>query len=188
MIRHLLIAIFLLLQVFAVAQKTMKAPISIIKSNSFSDSLIINRQVKSVYFNFLGDVSFISLNYEQLKFIKPYLFISGKIGLGYNEPLQICFSGDCTFPEPPGFITVPHHLTINIGKKKHFFEAGIGGTYVHGEEVKKYFVYPVIGYRVQPLKKKKVMFRLFFNIQAFNSLEDYPFLNIPVGYSIGICF
>ena len=58
-IHHLFIVIFFLLQIFAVAQTPGKTPISIVQPNSFSDSLVINRPVKSAYFNFYGDVSFI---------------------------------------------------------------------------------------------------------------------------------
>lgn len=163
-------------------------------TNSFSSlgqrkaTVIQTRPLNNIYINIFGDVSLVSVNYERIKIISPYFFLSGNIGVGHQSELQICFFWDCTFPESKKFITFPHHLTLNFGKKKHFLEAGLGGTYVYGITQKKYFIYPLIGYRIQPLKSKKAIFRLYFNTSAFNSFEENVYLNIPAGISIGISF
>lgn len=163
-------------------------------TNSFSSSgqskatVIQSRPLNNIYVNIFGDVSLVSVNYERIKIISPYFFLSGNIGVGHQSEIQICFFGDCTFPESQKFITFPHHLTANVGKKRHFLEVGLGGTYVYGKTQKKYFIFPLIGYRIQPLKSKKAIFRLYFNTSAFNSFEENVYLNIPVGLSIGICF
>ena len=82
---------------------------------------------------------------------------------------------------------MPHHFTANLGKKQNFFEIGLGGTIVVGElqwqgRPKHYFLYPIIGYRVQPLKSKKMIFRFYTNL----FFPEEAIILSPIGLSFGL--
>ena len=90
-----------------------------------------SRPLNSIYINLLGDASIISFNYERIFLINKTFFISSKLGLGYNEQFQLCIWGPCSAPER--YLTIPHHISLNIGNGRHFFEIGIGGSFKIGE-------------------------------------------------------
>jgi hypothetical protein len=144
------------------------------------------RPINNIDLNICGDASIISLNYERLFLIKQFFFITGKLGIGYNEEFKVCAFGPCSPPEK--YITIPHHITGNLGKGRHFFEFGIGGTIINGITNQHYWLYPIVGYRLQPLKSNKVNFKIFGSIpfSGLNSVEDIFF--IPFGLSLGISF
>ena len=65
------------------------------KSISFAqnqDDIIENRPLKGFYFNFLGDASLVSVNFERLSIANPKTILSTKVGVGYNEEFNICFA------------------------------------------------------------------------------------------------
>lgn len=144
------------------------------------------RPLNSIQVNLLGDASIISINYDKQFLISPTFILSSKFGLGYNEEFQICIFGPCSSP-PEKYLTIPHHITGNIGKGKHFFEFGLGGTIISGNTNQNYFLYPIVGYRVLPLNSNKVNFRVFGQI-PFSGLETEDILFIPFGLSLGISF
>jgi hypothetical protein len=148
------------------------------------------RPKNNIYANFGGDASIVSINYERLLLINPHFFLSGKVGVGYNTefdmPIKI---GGVELSNktktPPQFITSTHHITANYGERKWFFEFGLGGTVVGGNTDMKYLLYPIAGFRLQPLKSKKVNLRAF----ACPPLGKYRYTEIwfvPVGISVGV--
>lgn len=90
------------------------------------EKMVDSRPLNSVYLNFFGDASFISLNYERQFLVSKTFIISSKVGLGYNEEFQFLCFPLCLSNEK--YLTVPHHITANLGKERHFFEFGFGGT------------------------------------------------------------
>ena len=143
------------------------------------------RPLNSIQINLLGDASIISINYDIQFLISSTFILSGKVGLGYNQELELCFSGSC--PSPKNFTTLPHHITGNIGKGRHFFEFGIGGTVIVGNTKQIYFLYPMIGYRILPLNSGKLNFRIFGQI-PFSGLGADDILFVPFGLSVGRSF
>lgn len=145
--------------------------------------LVDSRPKNGLYLNFLGDGSALSVNYERLFFLRQDFIISGKLGLGFNEEFQMCLGGCNSVPEQ--FTTIPHHVTGNYGKGKHFFEFGFGATYASSIATRYYLVYPMIGYRLLPLMTNKLSFRIFGQI-PFSGLESTSFIFSPIGLSLGV--
>lgn len=149
----------------------------------------IRRPTNNIYLNLLGDASIFSINYEKLFLIDKGFALSSKIGLGYNQADPVCISFGSPCPAPPKFLTIPLHISGNLGKGKRMFEIGVGGTFFTGNENKKMKLYPIVGYRLQPIESKKFTFRIFTNL--FNPAEFFNYDNIllsPVGISLGISF
>lgn len=149
------------------------------------EKMVDSRPLNSVYLNFFGDASFISLNYERQFLVSKTFIISSKVGLGYNEEFQFLCFPLCLSNEK--YLTVPHHITANLGKERHFFEFGFGGTNVIGNESQPYFFYPIVGYRFLPVRSGKFNFRAFVKI-PFSELESDNIIFIPLGLSFGISF
>lgn len=143
------------------------------------------RPFNNIYINLLGDASVISVNYERLFFVNPTFALSGKLGLGYNQEFNLCVFGSCG-PER-SYLTIPHHITGNLGKGRHFFEFGLGGTVIVGNTAQQYLLYPIIGYRLQPLKSNRVNFRIFGQV-PFSGLNPEDMIFVPLGVSVGISF
>jgi hypothetical protein len=112
-------------------------------------------------------------------------FLTAKLGLGYNEEDQWCLFGGCDPPEK--YLTIPHHVSGNYGKGRHFFEFGVGGTIINGETSQNYLVYPFAGYRLQPFISNKFIFRAFACI-PFTGLDTEDILFVPFGLCFGISF
>ncbi len=144
------------------------------------------RPTKSLNLSLLGDVSLISINFEKLLIVKPTFILSSKLGFGFNEEFQICAFGPCSSP-PQKYLTIPHHVTANFGKGKSFFELGLGGTIIKGNKSQPYMLYPIIGYRIVPLRLNRANFRAFGQIPFWNN-ESNDIMFFPIGISFGICF
>lgn len=144
----------------------------------------IDRPRNNISLNIAGDASIISVQYERVFFIKSTLFVTGKIGFGYNEEMEWCFWG-CDPPEK--FFTITHHITGNLGKGRHFLELGLGGTILNGSTTQKYLVYPILGYRLHPLNFNKANFRIFGQY-PFSGIPDELGYFSPIGLSVGISF
>jgi len=143
------------------------------------------RPTNNINLNLFGDASIISLNYERLFLINQNFFITGKLGIGWNQDFQLCLFGTC---QPTKYyLTMPHHITGNLGKGRHFLEFGLGGTIINGKTNQHYLLYPIVGYRLQPLKSNKVVFRIFGSI-PFTGLEAENILFVPFGLSLGVRF
>jgi hypothetical protein len=156
----------------------------------------IGRPRNSVHLNFLGNASILSLNFERLYLINTTTFLSFNLGVGYNKNNvlgnTLYFMG--TTPPPlERVLTIPHSITLNIGKRKHFFEGGLGGSTFLGNSNSNYFLFPIIGYRRQPLESALFNFRVFLNIplnggDELNGWDESSFLFSPLGLSVGLCF
>jgi hypothetical protein len=70
--------------------------------------------MNSINLDLAGEFSIFSIDYERLFFISPDFFLSGEFGFGYNQKFRICLWGPCT-SKPDNYITIPHHITANIG-------------------------------------------------------------------------
>ncbi|MBT34180.1 MAG: hypothetical protein CMO01_31335 [Thalassobius sp.] len=154
------------------------------------DELIDERPLNSISLNLLGDASLISINYERQFIINPSFILSSKLGAGFNKEFQLnlCFSGSCPNPPSPDtFFTIPHHITGNIGKERHFFEFGLGGTNIVGNTSQPYLFYPIIGYRLLPEEADNINFRIFLQI-PFSGLDTDKIVFSPLGLNFGISF
>lgn len=135
--------------------------------------------------NLWGDISIISIGYERLFFTSPTSFLAGKVGIGYSEELQLCLFGPCT-SVPEKYFTFTHHFSFNFGNGKHFFEAGVGGTYANGINKNFYFLYPLAGYRLQPLHRV-VGFRIYMNI-PLSGIHNADIPISPIGANLLVNF
>jgi hypothetical protein len=145
------------------------------------------RPLNNVTLNFIGDASLVSINYERQFLVTPNFIISSRIGIGHYGEFSLCSSLIlCTTP-PAQYLTIPHHITGNLGKGKHFFEFGFGGVVIDGNTPQPYIFYPVIGYRILPLLSKEISFRLFVHI-PFSGIEVDGIFFIPAGISVGLTF
>lgn len=145
------------------------------------------RPPNNVYFNFIGgDGSVISTNYERLFLIRSKYFLEGGLGLGFNKIDDISDSEgnpDLQFK----YLTLPHHITMNFGKIKSFFEIGLGGIGIFGDMNQNYYLYPIIGYRFHSLESNKLNFRVYAGY-PFYGWENMDIWWIPVGVSLGVGF
>jgi hypothetical protein len=161
-------------------------------SGSFSDKLmgqapeIIDtaddkRPAEYISLSIIGDVSFFAINYDNFMFISPKFYLSGKFGLGFTTNFSLS-------PNVPTYkyLTIPHHITGNLGRKKNFFEFGLGGTIIAGNISQHFFYYPIIGYRRQPVEKRKLNFRVWIYYPFVMNTNDLLFA--PYGLSIGTSF
>lgn len=130
----------------------------------------------------VGEAGGITVNYERLFPIKEGLFLSAKVGLGYNRDLSV-FYGKLM---PKGFLTMPHHLTVNIGKGPGYFEVGVGAAQIYNYSPKSYFVHPIVGYRLQPFGGDLFM-RLFTAI-PLKGAPDRQVVVVPIGIAVGTNF
>jgi hypothetical protein len=153
-------------------------------AEKYSDSSIV-RPYNSVSINMFGDGSILSAGFERLFEQKTNFFLSGKIGIGFTQEFRICVWGPCD--KPKNFLTLPHQITANFGKGRHFLEMGAGGTFIVGDIAQHYQVYPILGYRYQPLKPNKFNFRIFGSLPLIK-MKSENILFIPVGFSLGYCF
>jgi hypothetical protein len=155
-----------------------------------------DRPLNNISLNLLGDASIISINYEKQYLVGKSYVLSTKFGLGYNQEFCISFgNGSCSPVED--YLTIPHHFTANIGKRRSFFEFGLGGTILSGETSEPYILYGIIGYRFLPFHSNKFNFRIYLQPPIpIKELEkpvdnDFPHPDIryfPVGVSAGISF
>ncbi|MHC1706677.1 MAG: hypothetical protein AB9842_04035 [Bacteroidales bacterium] len=153
----------------------------------------INRPANNINLNTLGaNLTIISINYERLFLKKSGSFLSASMGVGYNQEVDIFEPG-----YKPSYLTFPLHITMNLGKRKKFFEVGMGGTVFFGDElpdnrnevVQHFFWYPIVGYRLQPLQSNRLNFRVYGSFPPsfiLNDWETFTFWWFPVGVSLGI--
>jgi len=160
------------------------------------------KPLSNIFLSSIGaDISLYSINYERLFLAKPKSFFTGGLGIGYNK--IAVFTESFILPSIDSYgnyLTIPHHITINIGKRKSRFELGIGGTAVIGNNApEKYYLYPIIGYRLHPLITNKANFRVYttYPIECIENMlnilhgaghENWGLWWFPIGVSIGIAF
>jgi hypothetical protein len=143
------------------------------------------RPPNSIYMNLFGDASIFSINYERLFFNNRKFFLAGNAGIGYSESLDLPITST-------SLLSIPMHITgnVNISGKRQFLEFGFGGTLLYYQNFKfwDYSIYPLIGYRWQPLKSGKFTFRIFVSYPLTDKIDIDSYWFSPVGMSIGFAF
>ena len=143
------------------------------------------RPKNNVYLNLSGDASVFSMNYERLFISNSKFFLTGKLGIGLGQNLPI--------GRLDTYLTIPQHITGNIGSGISYFELGFGASLINGAGNTYYIAYPIIGYRIQPRNSNNVIFRVFANIPigSYDSLMDPTgdgLIFLPIGISVGGSF
>ena len=141
--------------------------------------------VKGINVNLLGNASIASISYERNYIVKEKLTVAGSLGLGFNTEYRFCFGG-CSSPSNK-YLTIPHFITGNLGKKKEFFEFGVGGTFLFGKGDIQYLPFPIIGYRLQSLQHNNSYFRFMLSVPFYGWGKTEVFFS-PVGISMGKSF
>lgn len=144
------------------------------------------RPLNTIALNLYGDASVLSIRYERLFPVSNWIFITGNTGIGFDEP-TLGYTMGYNTPPDQYMVTFPHQVTCNIGGGRHFFEFGLGGSFLFQESDTQYFLYPVAGYRMQPLRSDRLNIRLF-GVVPFSGTGDEKMIINPVGVSIGFCF
>ena len=90
----------------------------------------------------LGDGARFSFNYERLFIIDSNLIISGKVGFGVTQDMSICLFGSCTTPTQ--YNVLSHHVTANMGRERHFFETGVGGSLITNDGLNEKYLLSLI--------------------------------------------
>jgi hypothetical protein len=137
-----------------------------------------------VTISLLGNGSNVSLNYERLFPINNYLFISGRLGAGYGR--QLTLNSDSIVM--PLYLTIPAHVTINLGKGRHFSEIGMGSTLTIGNVNPHYLYYVIFGYKFYPLKPYNISIKIFGNLLLNNKDDFRSIYFVPFGISLGYTF
>jgi hypothetical protein len=164
-------------------------------SNVFSQQIEIKQVLNNHYLNFFGDASTASYNYERLVRINPHFLLTGKIGIGWRREDE-----SYILPAANHYLTMPYHVTANLGGGRHFFELGLGMTsdlahrIIKGSSGNFYnytFKYSIVGYRFQPFRSDKTTFRIYFHHEFGRRKPEYPgsyYSMIPIGISFGKSF
>jgi hypothetical protein len=143
------------------------------------------RPRNNVNLNLFGDASIFSLNYERLFLDNRKFFLAGKAGIGYSQSLGLPVS-------TTSLLSIPLHITgnVNISGKRQFLEFGFGSTLMFYQDFTfwDYSIYPLIGYRWQPVKPGRVTFRIFVSYPLTDKIDKYNYWFSPVGMSIGFAF
>ena len=141
------------------------------------------RPRNNINLNLFGDASIISVYYERISVSNRKFFLTSKIGVGYSESWGLPAKNTSLY-------SLPLHITGNYGAKKHYLEFGLGGTLLFYENLKfwDYSIFPMIGYRLQPLKKDKVTLRIYASYPLTDKIDIKNYWFFPLGFSIGFCF
>jgi len=145
-----------------------------------------NRPLNSINLNLMGRGSNVAVSYERILPV-TFLILSADIGAGYGKELELATDTSETSYKPR-YLTLPHHITINIGKGRNFVEIGLGGTASIGNVFPHYLFYPIIGYRFQPLTSGNMKARIFFNYVPGDHGDFRNIYFIPFGICLGYCF
>lgn len=162
----------------------MSFAVNIAMAQNDTTDILPERPVNIISFSFLGDASFFSGDYQMLFHQRESFFMTAKIGLGYDENFDFDFftpSVDLTF------LTIPHHISANLGKGRFYFECGLGGTLFFGGDMTRYYIYPIAGLRIHPLQNKGLSLRIFTHFMSQWEEEDSPGM-FPFGISAGFAF
>lgn len=165
------------------------------------ESEIRLRPTNGVYFDLFGGGSIFSANYEKLFLSREKSFFTFKVGAGYTRGKSDAnigvtnheidagigvfdYSSTKDYSAPTNHLSLPAHLSLNIGKGKHFFEFGIHYTYYVPAKSVIHTYGPMFGYRFQPTQSGKAIFRFYINLPMVNFTEIHWYS--PVGISFGL--
>lgn len=156
--------------------------LSFVISTMAQTKKIEKRPYRSLNASVLCDASLFAVNYERIYEIGPRMLLSTRMGLGYNEEFLIWNTQKAN-----EYTTLPHAVTFNFGKRRSFFEIGMGGTIIAGVTSQHYILYPIISYRILPLNFKRLNMRVSVQIPTVGwETEDIFFF--PIGLSIGYSY
>jgi hypothetical protein len=149
------------------------------------DSLshILHNRKNGVMVGFLGNAPLFSLNFHRqlLQFKNQQGQYTGfmEVAVGIGLEPDIAFFGGTTKWYP----TLPHSLTFNFGKNKHYLEIGYGGMLENKRLISynNYLITPIIGWRYKA--SKGFMFRFHFSpwLHTTNEGIDNVTKMIPMG-------
>lgn len=165
--------------------------ISMLSINTFSQEIKFfnQRPDRNLTLGIGGDGGVISIHHEKLNIISYNLILATELGLGATQDVSI------TNPNHY-YLSIPFNISACFGKRMHLFEAGLGST-IHlriNDPFYEFCIYPILGYRLQPVKSRKVMFKIYasipynLNYQTYINLKDSEVFFIPLGISIGKSF
>lgn len=160
---------------------------ALIISAQDEERLPVPDPLNSINVDLLGNATIIGVSYERIIKISKNSFLAGKIGTGYGRQLLFDYY-DTLVTKFPVYLSFPHQFTFNIGKKRNFFEVGIGGTLIIGDASPHYVPYITAGYRLQPLYAGNIRFRVFGNFLPLNHKNYRNIYFVPFGLSLGLCF
>jgi len=152
---------------------------------------ITQRPMNLVYINSGGGATSVSIEYERLLGFWTYrtlhgksqsLFISGGLGFG---------TASMQYPDEGNeYMTLPIHISANVGNRASFFESGVGTTILFGYPNRETITYYNFGYRLEPRRKYKFLFRINFCIPFYTLafFESTDLIFIPLSLSFGIGF
>lgn len=163
------------------AQDEVELPVKLPMNNVFIEGLVGDGTIKTL----CSDETVISVNYERLFYVKPKLFFTAGLGVGCTTDQDFYNFYYYTDYYSMHF-ALPHHITMNVGKKNSYFEFGIGGTEIIGNVNQHYYCYAIIGYRFTKFKSIGENFRVFTSF-PFNGWGNEDFW-YPIGIIAGIVF
>jgi hypothetical protein len=143
--------------------------------------------LNSINVDLLGNATLIGVSYERIIKISKNSFLAGKLGTGYGKELLLDYY-DTLATEYPVYVSIPHQITFNIGKSRHYIEAGVGGTITIGDVSPHYVPYITAGYRLNPLYAGNIKFRVFGNFIPVDHKNYRNIFFVPFGLSLGLCF
>lgn len=126
----------------------------------------------------LGLGGLFSVGYDRLLWENEKLFLAAGLGVGMI----------------PNGVSIPHYLTVNLGKKRHYVELGVGGTFATGSFTSwnntnhlLYGIAPVVGYRFQPARGfflRTYICPTVFVVDKNDLLPGafYPYTGVDLGY------
>jgi hypothetical protein len=150
----------------------------------------------AIYLEIIGNAPRMSLNYERNLFHKNNISIFGRMGFGFD--IVNLNTGNLFVP------SIPIEISYSIGKRKHYFEVGIGSTpfiskmemwssvYFAGLDIDSidYKLYilitPRIGYRYE--SNNGWLIRVAYTPILYNSSSVYNKYQTNFGISFGKLF
>lgn len=139
--------------------------------------------------NLLGDLSLVSLSYERILWADPKVFYTVKVGTGYNNNnrIDLCLISCSGTYLPINYITFPHHISVNTGNGKNFFEVGLGGTLLKSTGSQEYVIYPILGYRLMGHENSNGSLRIYTHI-PFSIAAKMEYRYFPIALNLGLLF
>lgn len=178
----IIIAVAFVIRVtFLFAQTEKQSPFILPMNNIFLDILVGDGSIKSL----CSDETVLSVNYERLFYVRPKLFFTAGLGIGCTTVQDFSNFYYNTDYHSLHF-AIPHHITMNVGKRHSYFEFGTGGTEIIGDVNQHYYCYAIIGYRFSHFKSIGENYRIYTSF-PLNGWRNQDFW-YPIGISAGIVF
>lgn len=143
------------------------------------------RMKNNISLNGFANAAFLSLNYERLFANTEGFFVATKVGAGINLTNTLGASfGEGAFGAYPVLVS---HLSFNFGAENNYFECGAAATKFFQAGNSNYTIYPMIGYRFQPMETSSINFRFIINFPVDGTWFGGHTV-LPFGVGLGACF